>query len=71
MLRLGENVVMRGHGACHFERANEAWDFKGGDGWSASLRGDDLGARVQLADAGGWQLHRPEGGHVALGLMHR
>lgn len=37
LLRLGENIVMRGKGACHFERANEAWNFKGGDGWSASF----------------------------------
>lgn len=37
LLRLGENVVMRGLGACRFERANEAWGFDGGDAWSAAL----------------------------------
>ena len=37
LLRVGENVVMRGLGGCRFERANEAWDFDGGDAWSASL----------------------------------
>ena len=37
LLRLGENIVMRGKGACHFERANEAWNFKGGKEWSASF----------------------------------
>ena len=37
LLRLGENIVMRGKGACHFERANEAWNFKGGAEWSASF----------------------------------
>ena len=37
LLRLGENVVMRGKGACKFERANEAWNFKGGKEWSASF----------------------------------
>ena len=37
ILRVGENVVMRGLGACRFERANEAWGFDGGDAWSAAL----------------------------------
>src|SRR5919198_5294460 len=37
LLRVGENVVMRGLGGCHFERANEAWGFHGGDGWSTAL----------------------------------
>ncbi len=37
LLRVGENVVMRGKGACKFERANEAWGFDGGDGWSTAL----------------------------------
>ena len=33
LLRVGESVVMRGLGACKFERANEAWGFDGGDAW--------------------------------------
>jgi enediyne biosynthesis protein E4 len=33
LLRVGENVVMRGLGGCKFERANEAWGFAGGDSW--------------------------------------
>jgi len=33
LLRVGENVVMRGLGGCRFERANEAWGFSGGDSW--------------------------------------
>lgn len=37
VLRSGENVIMRGLGACRFERANEAWGFDGGDGWSTAL----------------------------------
>jgi len=36
VLRVGENVVMRGLGACRFERANEAWGFDGGDAWTAA-----------------------------------
>ena len=37
LLRVGENVVMKGKGACQFERANEAWGFDGGDGWSTAF----------------------------------
>jgi hypothetical protein len=37
LTRLGENVVMRGLGGCRFERANEAWGFQGGAGWSAAF----------------------------------
>jgi hypothetical protein len=37
LLRVGENVVMRGLGGCRFERANEAWGFNGGDAWWTAL----------------------------------
>jgi enediyne biosynthesis protein E4 len=37
LLRVGENLVMRGKGGCQFERANEAWGFSGGDGWSTAF----------------------------------
>ena len=37
LLRVGENVVMRGLGNCRFERANEAWGFAGGDAWSTAF----------------------------------
>lgn len=37
ILRVGENLVMRGLGQCRFERANEAWGFDGGDAWSTAL----------------------------------
>lgn len=37
LLRVGENVVMRGLGDCRFERANEDWGFDGGDGWSTAF----------------------------------
>jgi enediyne biosynthesis protein E4 len=37
LLRVGENVVMRGLGDCKFERANEAWGFDGGDAWSTAF----------------------------------
>ena len=37
LLRVGENVVMRGLGDCRFERANERWAFDGGDAWSTAF----------------------------------
>jgi hypothetical protein len=37
LLRVGENIAMRGLGDCKFERANEAWGFDGGDGWSTAF----------------------------------
>ncbi len=37
LLRVGENIVMRGLGNCRFERANEIWDFDGGDAWSTAF----------------------------------
>ena len=37
VLRNGENVLLRGLGDCHFERANEQWGFDGGDDWSTAF----------------------------------
>jgi len=37
VLRLGENVVLRGLGDCRFERANEAWSIAGGDSWTTAF----------------------------------
>ncbi len=34
LLRSGENLVMHGEGGCKFTRANEAWNFDGGDAWT-------------------------------------
>ena len=70
LLRVGENVVMRGLGDCRFERANEAWGFDGGDAWSTALAAT-WEQRRRLADARDRQLHRPQRGDVALGLLHR
>ena len=36
VLRVGENIVMKGKGDCQFARANEDWGFQGGDGWSTA-----------------------------------
>lgn len=37
VLRVGENVILRGLGSCRFERANEAWGVDGGDYWTAAF----------------------------------
>ena len=37
VLRLGENVLLRGHGDCTFERGNEQWSFDGGDAWTTAF----------------------------------
>lgn len=37
VLRLGENVMLRGLGGCRFERANEAWGIDGGKEWTAAF----------------------------------
>jgi enediyne biosynthesis protein E4 len=37
VLRVGENVLLRGTGDCAFERANERWGFDGGDAWSVAF----------------------------------
>lgn len=37
VLRVGENVLLRGLGGCRFERANEALGFAGGDAWSTAF----------------------------------
>ena len=37
VLRLGENILLRGLGDCRFERANETWGIEGGDDWTAAF----------------------------------
>lgn len=37
LLRVGENLVLRGVGDCRFEPANAAWGFDGGDAWSTAF----------------------------------
>ena len=37
VLRVGENVILRGTGNCQFERANESWGIDGGDAWTAAF----------------------------------
>lgn len=37
VLRVGENVLLRGRGECRFEQANEAWAFDGGAAWTVGF----------------------------------
>lgn len=37
VLRVGQNIALRGLGDCRFENANELWGFDGGDAWSTSF----------------------------------
>jgi hypothetical protein len=37
VLRVGENVMLRGLGGCRFERANEGWGIDGGDDWTTAF----------------------------------
>jgi hypothetical protein len=37
ILRIGENVLLRGHGGCTFERANKAFGFAGIDGYTTAF----------------------------------
>jgi enediyne biosynthesis protein E4 len=39
VLRLGEDVVLRGLGDCRFERANESLGIDGGDTWTVAFSG--------------------------------
>ncbi|HJP70494.1 MAG TPA: CRTAC1 family protein [Candidatus Limnocylindria bacterium] len=37
VLRVGEDVLLRGAGDCGFERANERWGFDGGGDWTTAF----------------------------------
>jgi enediyne biosynthesis protein E4 len=62
VMRLGENVLLRGLGDCRFERANEAWGFDGGDAWSAAFSAtwEEGGALPTLA-VGNYLVHSTVG----------
>ena len=57
VLRVGEDVVLRGLGDCRFERANESLGIDGGDTWTAAFSATWEGANA-LADAGVRRLPR-------------
>lgn len=51
VLRVGENMLLRGVGDCRFERANETWNLDGGDAWTVgfSATWEDGSRRPTLA----------------------
>lgn len=62
LLRVGENLVMRGLGDCRFERANEAWGFDGGDAWSTAFAATwEAGAEWPTLAVGNYIDRREEG----------
>jgi hypothetical protein len=79
VLRVGENIILRGLGSCRFQRANEEWDIDGGHYWTAAFSAtweDDesfptmvFGNYLRLKDNGArdecedHQLLRPDGQH--------
>ena len=75
LLRVGENVVLRGLGDCRFERANESWGFHGGDGWSTALAATfEKGAAWPTIAVGNYIDRRQEiepWGHCTANLLHR
>ncbi len=54
VLRVGENVLLRGLGDCRFERANEPWGFAGGSertmAFSATWEGAELLPTLAVGD---------------------
>jgi hypothetical protein len=46
VLRIGESVLLRGLGDCRFARANEAWQFDGGNAWATAFSAKWEGANA-------------------------
>jgi enediyne biosynthesis protein E4 len=62
VLRLGENVLLRGLGDCRFQRANEAWGFDGGHDWSAAFSATwEAGASLPTLAVGNYLTLKPDG----------
>lgn len=67
VLRVGENLMLRGLGECRFERANEIWGIDGGEDWTASFSATFEGNAVLPTLAFGNYLEIPEEGERAEG----
>jgi hypothetical protein len=61
VLRLGEDVILRGRGGCEFERANEALSVDGGDSWTAAFSATWEGSNALPTLAFGDYLARDRG----------
>ncbi len=65
VLRLGENVLLRGRGDCEFERTNEALGFDGGDAWSTAFSATwEPGARLPTLAIGNYLQLDQEGANT-------
>ena len=62
VLRVGENVMLRGLGGCRFERANETWAVDGGDAWTAAFSAKWEGVALLPTLAFGNYVELDEGG---------
>jgi len=62
VLRVGENVLLRGLGDCQFERANDDWSFAAGNEWTAAFSAKWEGAAALPTLAFGNYLALDEGG---------
>ncbi len=65
VLRVGENLMLRGLGDCRFERANEIWEVGGGNEWTASFSATWEGEATLPTLAFGNYLEIPEEGQRA------
>ncbi len=62
VLRLGENVLLRGLGDCHFERANEDLGIDGGSDWTTAFSATwESGAQLPTLAFGNYQAVDEEG----------
>jgi hypothetical protein len=61
VLRLGEDVILRGIGTCEFERANEVLGLDGGDSWTAAFSATWEGSNALPTLAFGDYLARDRG----------
>src|ERR1700674_442482 len=75
ILRVGENVIMRGLGGCRFERMNERWAFDGGNAWSTAFSATWLPNENWPTMAIGTYIDRTQSefpwGHCTDGLLFR
>jgi hypothetical protein len=67
VLRVGENLMLRGLGNCRFERANEIWEVDGGNEWTVSFSATWEGEATLPTLAFGNYLEIPEEGQRAEG----
>ncbi|MGC2241330.1 MAG: hypothetical protein WA726_10870, partial [Acidimicrobiia bacterium] len=67
VLRLGENVILRGLGDCRFETANRAWGVDGGQRWTAAFSAEWEGSNTLPTLAFGNYVNVDEQAHATEG----